>query len=295
MKTSTLYQKDIFKKEQSNNALNIIDFYNEATEDYEFWSKDFNMHFGYFSPLISNLFKRDSMLNEMNRQVLNRLELKGKKSLLADLGCGMGGTMRYALKRYKNLAALGVTLSDFQLKEGNKLLANKNGTILKENFNNTSLPSNAFDGAIAIESFCHSGHSPTSFKEAYRILKKRSKLVIADAFLKKKPERLCYGGALSYKKLCNHWNLEKLGDVKTVVQQLNEQGFSKVEIEDVSFKVAPSVLHVPFAIFVFIFKSLLGSGKLKKESLHNLKGSFYALLSGLHMKSFGYYLISCTK
>ena len=29
----------------------MIDFYNEATEDYEFWSNDFNMHFGYFRPV----------------------------------------------------------------------------------------------------------------------------------------------------------------------------------------------------------------------------------------------------
>ncbi len=34
---------------------------------------------------------------------------------------------------------------------------------------------------------------------------------------------------------------------------------------------------------------------LKRESLHNLKGSFYALLSGLHMKSFGYFFITATK
>ncbi|MDB4292345.1 methyltransferase domain-containing protein [Maribacter sp.] len=295
MKISTVYQDDIFEVAQSQNALDIIEFYNEATEDYEFWSKDYNMHFGYFSPLRSNLFKRDSMLNEMNRQVLHRLQLDDDKGLLADLGCGMGGTMRYALNHNKNLAALGVTLSGFQLKEGNKLLSKLNGTILKENFNNTSLPSNSFDGAVAIESFCHSGHSPKSFKEAYRILKKGGKLVIADAFLKKQPEQLCYGGALSYKKLCNHWSLEKLGTIDTVTQQLKNEGFSEVKVEDVSFRVAPSVLHVPFAILGFVLKKLFGTGNLKRESLHNLKGSFYALLSGLHMKSFAYYIITCTK
>lgn len=178
----------------SQKSVDLVDFYNKATSDYRFWSRDYNMHFGYFVPFRTNPFKRDTMLNEMNRQVLKRLDLNGPKSVLADLGCGMGATMRYALERFKNLGALGVTLSDFQATEGNRLLAGMKGAILQEDFNNTSLPSNVFDGAVAIESFCHAGHNIQSFREAHRILKPGGKLVIADAFLKKKPERLCPAG-----------------------------------------------------------------------------------------------------
>ena len=275
--------------------MELVDFYNEATEDYQFWSTDFNMHFGYFIPFKTNLFKRDSMLNEMNRQVLERLQLPQEKAVLVDLGCGMGGTMRYALRKHKVLTTFGVTLSDFQVRTGNELLEHSRGTILKENFNHTSFASDSFDGATAIESFCHSGHSTKSFKEAYRILKQGGKLVIADAFLKKNPDDFGFGSAYSYQKLCNHWSLERLGSIETVKKQLKEVGFSKVKIEDISFRVAPSVLHVPFAIVGFLLKKLFGSESLKKESLHNLKGSYYALLSGLHMKSFGYYLVTCTK
>ena len=277
------------------NKIELIDFYNQATEDYKFWSKDFNMHFGYYIPFKTNIFKRDSMLNEMNNQVIKRLKLNPNKSSLVDLGCGMGGTMRYALKKYKNLSAFGVTLSDFQVQKGNALLKNQNGTILKENYNNTSFPSNSFNAALAIESFCHSGHDKASLQEAYRILKPNGKLVIADAFLKKQESKLCYGGYYAYKNLCNHWNLEKLETINNMAKNLKSQGFKNIKIEDVSFRVAPSVLHVPFAIIGFTLKKLFKSKILKRESLHNLKGSFYALLSGLHMKSFGYYIISCTK
>jgi len=56
---------------QETNKENLADFYNETTEDYEFWSKDFNMHFGYYIPFKTSLLKRDSMLNEMNNQVFN--------------------------------------------------------------------------------------------------------------------------------------------------------------------------------------------------------------------------------
>ncbi len=253
------------------------------------------MYFEYSIPFKTHIFKRDDMLNEMNNQVIKRLKLPIGKALLADLGCGMGGTMRYALKKHKNLKAFGVTLSSFQVQQGNRLLREFKGTILKENYNATSFASNGFNGALAIESFCHSGHHIDAFKEAYRLLKPNAKLVIADAFLKKEESELCIGGSYSYKKLCNHWNIERLGYINSAVKTLKEVGFTKVNVENISFRVAPSVFHVPFAIVGFILKKLCRSKRLKRESLHNLKGSFYALLSGLHMNSFGYFLISCTK
>ncbi|WP_460218229.1 methyltransferase domain-containing protein [Psychroserpens sp. MEBiC05023] len=275
--------------------IEMVDFYNEATEDYEFWSNDYNMHFGYYIPFKTNLFKRDSMLNQMNAQVCKRLNIKPTKHKLVDLGCGMGATMRYALKHNKNLIAYGITLSDFQQKQGNTLLQGKNGIILKENYNNTSFQSNTFNSAVAIESFCHSGHSAQSIKEAYRILKPGGRLVIADAFLKKEVSQLCIGSHYAYTKLCSHWSLDQLETITNYKRLLESEGFKNVTIEDKSFRVAPSVLHVPFAIIGFAFKTLWATKQLKRESLHNLKGSFYALISGLHMKSFGYYIITATK
>jgi len=284
-----------YSKGKEINKIEMIDFYNKATEDYEFWSKDFNMHFGYFNPLKTNIFKRDSMLNEMNNQVIKRLQINSKKHRLVDLGCGMGATMRDALKQFKSLIAYGVTLSEFQLKHGNGLLKGENGIILKENYNETSFQSDTFDSAVAIESFCHSGHDKKSIQEAFRILKPGGRLVIADAFLKKEVSQLCLGSHYAYQKLCNHWSLEKLEQIDNYEQALKHAGFSSVKIEDISFRVAPSVLHVPLAIIGFTLKKLWNTKSIKRESLHNLKGSFYALLSGLHMKSFGYYLITATK
>ncbi|NQY05467.1 MAG: methyltransferase domain-containing protein [Flavobacteriaceae bacterium] len=284
-------------KDQQTSEQSTKQFYDEATEDYEFWSKDFNMHFGYFRMFKTNPLRRDSMLNEMNKQILSRLTLKSEKNTLADLGCGMGGTMRYALTNYpyKSQHIFGVTLSPFQVHEGNKLLQGLNGLILEENYNNTSFKNNSIDGAYAIESFCHDGHSNSSFKEAYRILKPGAKLVVADAFLKKKPSELCYGSRFCYSQLCKGWNLKRLASIEILEKELSEIGFSNISIEDKSFRVAPSVFHVPFAITGFILRKLFRRKPLKKESWNNLKGSLFALLSGLHMKSFGYYLITVTK
>lgn len=283
------------KKHQQDKQTDIIALYNEASEDYTFWSKDYNMHFGYFSLFKTNVLRRDSMLNEMNRQVIKRLKLPHRKPILADMGCGMGGTMRFALSKFKELSAIGITLSKFQVVEGNTLLAKNRGILLQQDFRHTTLASSSIDGAIAIESYCHAGHSKSAFREAHRILKKSGKLVIADAFLKKEPAELRTTSHFCYRKLCNHWGLEKLKAIHSAKKDLKEVGFSNVRVEDISFRVAPSVLHVPFAIVGFAIKNMLKGKVLKKESVHNLKGSFYALLSGLHLNSFRYYLISCTK
>ncbi|SEM00371.1 Ubiquinone/menaquinone biosynthesis C-methylase UbiE [Aquimarina amphilecti] len=280
---------------QKSNKENLIELYDEATEDYEFWSKDFNMHFGYYIPFKTTLFKRDTMLNEMNNQIFNRLSFNKKNGLIADLGCGIGGTMRYGLRKYPRVNILGITLSSFQVTQGNKRLENMNGLILKENYNHTSFASNSFDSAYAIESYCHSGHSKKVLNEAYRIIKPGGKLVIADAFLKKDEDQLCPGSHYCYDQLCKGWSLEGLGSIHRVKKSLEEVGFKNITIKDVSFRVAPSVLHVPFAITGFILKKLFKRETLKPQSWKNLKGSLFALLSGLHMKSFGYYIITAEK
>jgi len=293
--TTSLYINQ--KPEVSKNATpqSIKTFYDEATEDYTFWSADYNMHFGYLSMGRSNPFRRDTMLNEMNRQVLLRLQLPDNKQLVADLGCGMGGTMRYLMAQKTNLSTLGVTLSDFQVAQGNTLLKGTKGCIIKENFNHTSFPSNSVDGAVAMESFCHTGHHYSTLKEAHRILKKGKKLVITDAFLKKQPSQLCLGSKYSYEGICKGWSLDGIGVIDEVRDNLQQLGFKDISIEDVSWRVAPSVFHVPFAIPSFIVKQFLKGRTINKQSWNNLKASFFALIAGLHRNAFGYYIITATK
>ncbi|MEL6810021.1 MAG: methyltransferase domain-containing protein [Bacteroidota bacterium] len=293
MKTSALPFTHNEKKNASRQ--DIIDFYDEATEDYSFWSKDLNMHFGYCTFGRTHPLRRDTMLNEMNRQIYKRLDLPKGPATVADLGCGMGGTMRHFLRRNNNLSMIGVTLSPFQVKEGNQLLKEYKGVILQENYCETSIASNSMHGVIGIESLCHSGHSLESLQEAYRLLKPGGSFVIGDAFLKKDPSQLCMGSAYSYKNLCKGWSLDGLGVIDQVKENLMKIGFKEVTVEDVSFRSAISVLHVPFAICGFLLKKLIQGKRIKPQSWNNLKASFFALLSGLHMKDFGYYIITAKK
>lgn len=273
----------------------IRNFYDKATEDYRFWSKDLNMHFGYYIPFKTNLLRRDTMLNAMNAHLFSLLEVENHKKHIVDLGCGMGAAMKYGVSKYPNLAVTGYTISEFQVKFGNQFINSERASIINRDYRNTHARDNSFDGALAIESFCHSGCSIEALKEGYRILKPGANLVIADAFGKKSKNEMNFLSQKVYDGLCESWSLKKLGNIEEVKTQLKEIGFKNIKVKNVWYRVAPSVLHVPFAILGFVIKRLLKNKPLKKESMDNLKGSFYALLTGLCLQDFGYYIITAKK
>ncbi len=295
METTCLLSQFKRNLKSGTNEEKITHFYDNATEDYEFWSKDLNMHFGYYIPFKTNFLKRDTMLNEMNSHLFLLLDVKDQKSHIVDLGCGVGATMKYGVNKYPKLAITGCSISEFQVNYGNEFVNSERSSILNRDYRNTQFRDNTFDGAMAVESFCHSGCSPEALKEAYRILKPGSTFVIADAFSKKPKDQMNPLSKQVYKGLCESWSLEKLGNIHEVEEELKSLGFKEVTIKNIWHRVAPSVLHVPFAISGFILKKLIGNKPLKKESVKNLKGSFYALLTSLCMQDFGYYSITAKK
>jgi len=146
-----------------------------------------------------------------------------------------------------------------------------------------------------VESFCHSGCSKEALKEAYRVLKPNSSFVMADAFTKKEVNKMNPLSKQVNKGLCASWSLESLGNINQVKEYLKAVGFKNIEVKNIWYRVAPSVLHVPFVISSFILKKLFNKEPLKKESINNMKGSFYALLSSLCLQDFGYYIITASK
>ena len=74
--------------------IGLEQYYSEAGPDYAAWSREFNMHFGYYRGG-ANPLQRESMLEQMNVEVLARLHLDDlAEPRLLDLGCGLGATLR---------------------------------------------------------------------------------------------------------------------------------------------------------------------------------------------------------
>src|SRR5258708_22018198 len=97
----------------------LIAYYEEAGPDFGAWSSAFNMHFGYYR-FGFNPFRREPMLNEMNRQVVERLPLTADGArLIVDLGCGVGATVPHAAFLFPLKQILGLTVVPWQVERGN--------------------------------------------------------------------------------------------------------------------------------------------------------------------------------
>ena len=84
-------------------------------------------------------------------------------------------------------------------------------------------------------------------------------------------------------------------ELENFVAALESHGFRDIVVEDISWRVAPSLAHAPFAVLTFIVKKLLTGEPLKRHSINNLKASLLALTLGINRSKFSYYLISGTR
>jgi MPBQ/MSBQ methyltransferase len=276
--------------------LKILRYYVDAGMDYAFWSRGFSMHFGFAN--LFTLLSRERMLQRMSEEVLSRLRVKDTGHI-HDFGCGVGATMRKAAELFPEIKVTGVTLVPWQKEKGDLLNRpiSKTLEILTEDYHHTSIASGSSDGIYAIESACYSPKAMQGvfFREIHRVLKPGRRIVIADGFLKVPVDSLPTGIRKIYNGICHNWALPGMMNIDDVRDHLAKSQFRNITCEEISWRVAPSVIHVPFVILWFLLYKKARREKLSQQSSRNLKGSFQTLLLGLQRKQFGYYLVTAEK
>lgn len=283
----------------------IVDYYSEAGPDYEAWSPQYNMHFGYYARPMNPL-KLEPMLVRMNAEVFRRLP-GGRfdaehAARLLDAGCGLGTPARYAATQcFPQAHITGATLVPWQIKEARRR-TNAAGLTDRVEFlraDYTALPHGdaSFDAAYAIESACYAPglDKGALLAELQRVLKPGGRIAIADGFWKRgRPQR----GYLSRleRRICECWSFDTFADLNKFVETLADLGFTDIRCEDISWNIAPSVLHVPFVTARFLFDELiLRRTRLNRQRRKNLIAPALAPILGLHMRRFGYFIVTATK
>lgn len=301
------------------NYQDLISYYQKATEDYKFWSKNYHMHFGYYKKGM-NPFSLEKMLLQMTKEVFERLEIPKieqsiKKSTpqinAIDLGCGVGTSARYFAQMYPFAKITAITLVQEQIELGKYLLKQQldKGEIRNQNrkdsikfvctnYENTPFLESSFTSAYAIESSCY-GNGKDKFElleEASRLLKSGGRLVVADGFLKH-GNKLPFLVEKAYQKTCQCWALPEMAQINPFVEALKKVGFENIKIEDISWKVAPSVAHVPYITLKFLLKQikLKSLTNLNQERKNNVFAPLMTMFLGLARNHFSYYIISATK
>jgi ubiquinone/menaquinone biosynthesis C-methylase UbiE len=281
-------------------AQEVVTYYEETGLDYRHWSRELNMHFGYYT-FWMNPLSREPMLEEMNSKVFENLHLKEEDTLVYDLGCGMAAPCRTFAKKYPLKKIKGITIVKWQIDKANEMnkAAGLDDNIELVLGDYTALPfdDNSADAVYALESSCHcEGLDKAAFiKEMIRVLKPGKRFVIVDGFLKKDPE--LFRGLLRYcySQVTKGWALPSFPHAGLMKRAIENEGGTEVELKDLSFRIAPTALQSPFAVIHFLIKKLIQGEKLNAVRLGHLKSCVLGLILGLFRHRFSYCMITGIK
>jgi SAM-dependent methyltransferase len=289
---------------QSQPQIGLEQYYSEAGPDYAAWSPEFNMHFGFWRARSdgSNPFNREAMLDQMNSEVLARLNVDGiAQPKLLDLGCGLGATLRSFARRVPGARFFGITRVQWQVEHA-KSLNQKAGVadrihVLQCDYEDTILPRAAYDGVYALESSCHAHGADKSalLTEAHRLLRPGGRLVVADGFLTRREFATTLQRHI-YRRLCDCWVIDELARLDLFTQRLKQLGFTAIEVENLQLRVAPSVAHVPWVTLKFLVTDVLfGSRKMTRARWNNVLAPILLPLVSAPFGPMSYCMITATK
>ncbi len=277
----------------------VVDYYEHAGPDYRAWSPRCNMHFGYYRRGMNPL-ALEPMLAAMNDEILRGLDIpEGRPARVLDLGCGLGATARQLAARIPGLTITGLTIVPGQAAEGNRISAAEGlgdrVRLIHADYTAIPLPDHSVDYAYAIESACHaSGPDKAAFvRELCRVLRPGGRFVIADGFMKHArplPRWLERVRA----RVCEGWAIEVFPELAAVTSRLREGGVQALEVRDISWQVAPSVVHVPRVALRVLLDELRLTGALRLGPLRrgNMVAPLLGIVLGLARSHFGYHLIA---
>jgi cyclopropane fatty-acyl-phospholipid synthase-like methyltransferase len=276
-------------------------YYREAGPDYGAWSREFNMHFGYYRASMNPL-RRETMLEQMNAEVLARLKLEEiAKPQILDLGCGMGATLRSFARRLPQAELLGVTRVSWQVENARALNdaagCSERVRVAEGDYEGTTLPNASYDGVYALESSCHAHGADKGalLAEAHRLLRPGGRLIVADGFLAN--DR--FTNALQkriYHKLCECWVIEQLAQLDLFRTRLKELGFTDITVEHLQMRVAPSVAHIPWVTLKFLLTDVVfGKAKMTRARWNNVLAPVLLPLVSAPLGPLTYCMITATK
>jgi MPBQ/MSBQ methyltransferase len=282
-------------------AIGLEQYYREAGPDYAAWSREFNMHFGYFRAG-ANPLRREGMLEQMNVEVLARLQVGGiAEPRLLDLGCGLGATLRSFARHLPHAQLVGLTRVPWQVERARALNdtagCGERVCVVEGDYEDTLLPGSSYDGVYAVESSCHARgpEKGALLTEAHRLLRSGGRLVVADGFL----AGTRFAGTLQrriYSKLCECWVIEELAQLLPFTARLEQLGFVDISVEHLQMRVAPSVAHIPWVTLKFLLSDVVfGEREMTRARWNNVLAPVLLPLVSAPLGPMSYCMITATK
>jgi cyclopropane fatty-acyl-phospholipid synthase-like methyltransferase len=223
-----------------NHVRKLISYFEDTKRDYRLWwmtSTALAMHFGLYDEHTRT--HAEALIN-MNRVLATKAALHSSDRVL-DAGCGVGGSAIW-LARELGARVVGVNVVPSEIDRGRRYARQRNVadrvTFELQDMTRTAFPDGSFDVVWAIESVCHVLDKREFLAEARRLLKPGGRLVVAEAFRRRRPfgpadERLLHDWLSA-------WVVPDLMMPNEFTDAAEKSGFASVKFKDVTAHVRPS-------------------------------------------------------
>ena len=273
-----------------SNDTGIPDYYNDTVTDYDAWSKEGYLHYGYWRPWL-NPFSRRPMLEEMNKLVFSKLGLGEMESgEVADLGCGVGAVSRHGSRLFPNLQFHAMTLSSSQVARGKQLHQSERVEYYCGDYHSLPFEDQQLDRIFYLESLCHSTRPEEALTEATRVLKPGGRITLTDGYLTKPLEKTSKLFRYIVEAVAHNWAVPMFHEIEKGRKWSAGGQLKLVEEFECGWRLGPSALHAAH-LSVIHFLKLAIRRKVTKWQWKHLRASAFTILLGLYRTNFRYHVM----
>ena len=248
----------------------IGQYYDLSQTHYEkFWDlqRSRSLHYGYWDESTKSF--HEALLN-INKILCQKAGINDQ-SIVLDAGCGIGGSSLWLAKNI-GCKITGISLSKKQVATASALAAKESLSSLAlfehNDFTATGYPPESFDIIWAIESVCHANDKSKFLEEAFRILKKGGRLILADFF---KKEGLDTRDASLIQRWANGWAIDDFATLQNFIADAKAAGFTNVSVEDATKNIIPSAKRLYRAWFPGVIGGFLYGLFHRKATVYGKK------------------------
>ncbi|MFN3191379.1 MAG: class I SAM-dependent methyltransferase [Aureliella sp.] len=273
----------------------IPDYYNDTVADYDAWSKEGYLHFGYWRPWL-NPFRRRPMLEEMNRLIFTNLGLRDlRQGSVADLGCGVGAVARHGSRTFNNLDFHAMTLSAEQVARGKSLHEQERVSYYVGDYHQLPFEDSSIDRIYYLESLCHSTTPDAALAEAARALKPGGKIALTDGYITRPLDETSKLFQHVVRGVAHNWAVPMFHEIELAEKWTGAGNLRLAVNRECGWHLGPSALHaIHLSAWHFVklnAERFFSRGGVKEWQWKHLTASAYTVALGLYRKYFRYHLL----